>query len=639
MDKIPSIPSVPTSIDSSIAAVIRPIREAIIQMTTGDNPVVSVHVLRDLGLISPDSTGTEFKPPPITDMTIPDAPTGLKATGALANIMLTWDAPIAKNVVATEVWAAQTDSFASAQLIGKGDGRIYVDNVGGAAVKYYWIRFVTRSGITGPFNAQAGVRGETSPDPAYLLTLLTGQIRESQLYADLGAKITQIGSLANNLLAEINNRGAADTNLATRIDVMGVTVNKNSADIATESAVRANSDGALAARIDTVQATANNNTAAIQSETTVRASQTGELYGRAGLKIDLNNYITGWGLLSTVNNGVPTSSFAIRADSFYIANPAGPGIAPSQPFVVRTVGSVVGSTYVPPGMYVNQAFIENASISNAKIGIAAVDTANIVDGSINNAKIHDLDATKITAGFIDAARIQAGSIDTKILNVDFAKVTGTLDAAKIVAKSITADKLSVTSLSALSADLGSITSGDIYSAVLHGGTGYPTGAYAWPTNGGTGFHLSANGLLIGNNASGKYIQLTGDGNMYAPGLSIVNGALTISQASVINTLQIAGNAVAVPVGAFAAASSVSVGVYLDADYPVFIQASLTQSVASTISLLRNNVSLWNETPAAGTMASRGILDRPGAGYWTYMVQSSNGANTNGASIFVLVTKR
>ena len=89
--------------------------------------------------------------------------------------------------------------------------------------------------------------------------------------------------------------------------------------------------------------------------------------------------------------------------------------------------------------------------------------------------------------------------------------------------------LKVGSLSAISANIGSVTAGDINGVTLHGGAGYPTGAYSWPTgtvNG--GFHLSASGLLIGNANAGKYLQITSDGNIYAPGFSIINGAAAFS---------------------------------------------------------------------------------------------------------------
>ncbi|MDN2701516.1 hypothetical protein O0881_05825 [Janthinobacterium sp. SUN100] len=85
--------------------------------------------------------------------------------------------------------------------------------------------------------------------------------------------------------------------------------------------------------------------------------------------------------------------------------------------------------------------------------------------------------------------------------------------------------LKVGQLSAISADLGKVTAGDIYSATLHGGNGYPTSAYAWPSNGGSGFHLSDKGLLIGNiNVPGGFFQLSSTGYFEMPGLTVTPGS-------------------------------------------------------------------------------------------------------------------
>lgn len=83
---------------------------------------------------------------------------------------------------------------------------------------------------------------------------------------------------------------------------------------------------------------------------------------------------------------------------------------------------------LPLGVYIDQGFIRNASITNAKISHAA----------ITNAKISDLNAEKITAGLISADRIGAGTI--------------------------TANKINATNLAAIKAQLGTVTTGMIKSA-------------------------------------------------------------------------------------------------------------------------------------------------------------------------------
>lgn len=101
---------------------------------------------------------------------------------------------------------------------------------------------------------------------------------------------------------------------------------------------------------------------------------------------------------------------------------------------------------------------------------AVIKTAMIADAAITNAKIQSLDAAKITTGYLAAARILAGSItsdkltiangfiktamiadaaiiNAKIANLDAAKITtGTLNAGRIAARSITADKLAANAI-------------------------------------------------------------------------------------------------------------------------------------------------------------------------------------------------
>lgn len=147
--------------------------------------------------------------------------------------------------------------------------------------------------------------------------------------------------------------------------------------------------------------------ASVQVESKTRATQTGDLYAQYTVKQDVNGYISGYGLASTVSNAVPSSAFAVRADSFYIANPTGPGVVPAMPFIVRTVATTINGVPVPVGVYLVDAFIQNGTIVNAKIANA----------TIEDAKILNLSAAKINTGFLSADRIQAGTISASKLNI------------------------------------------------------------------------------------------------------------------------------------------------------------------------------------------------------------------------------
>ncbi len=107
---------------------------------------------------------------------------------------------------------------------------------------------------------------------------------------------------------------------------------------------------------------------------------------------------------------------------------------------------------------------------------------------------------------------------------------------------------------------------------LHGGqftTGNFTG-YAWPSSGGTGSYLGPSGLLVGNANDGKYFQVEADGDIFAPNFSIVAGVMTISQANVINTLNLAGNSVSVINSATGTGTTVSTTLAVQANQTLHV---------------------------------------------------------------------
>lgn len=177
--------------------------------------------------------------------------------------------------------------------------------------------------------------------------------------------------------------------------------------IQTEATARATADQTNATAIQTLQSTVTNNnttlTAAVATEATTRATQTGELYAQYTVKVDVDGYVSGYGLASTLRDGTPTSEFIVKADTFAVAAPGG---TESFPFIIRTTPTTINGETVSAGVYIKDGFIANGTITNAKIGDAAID----------NAKIANLDASKITTGYLDAARIEAGSITANMID-------------------------------------------------------------------------------------------------------------------------------------------------------------------------------------------------------------------------------
>jgi hypothetical protein len=107
-------------------------------------------------------------------------------------------------------------------------------------------------------------------------------------------------------------------------------------------------------------------------------------------------------------------------------------VASRVPFAVQAVPTEINGQPVPAGVYIDAAYVLNATIQNAQIADLAVDDQKIVN----------INAAKITAGFISADRIEAGSLDAKIANIDAAIITaGFIDSARIADATITTAKI------------------------------------------------------------------------------------------------------------------------------------------------------------------------------------------------------
>ena len=163
---------------------------------------------------------------------------------------------------------------------------------------------------------------------------------------------------------------------------------------------------------------------ALEVSAGTQASQITGLKAQYTVKIDLNGYVAGFGLAANApnDNSSATSSFAVRADRFYVGPPtnysqeatpsgatagqiwyrpsdkkffawSGTAWEPwrnSLPFIVQTTPQTINGVNVPAGVYMDTAFIKDATISSAMIA--------------------NLTADKITAGYVSAALGVEGSI-------------------------------------------------------------------------------------------------------------------------------------------------------------------------------------------------------------------------------------
>jgi len=171
---LPNIPAVPSSDDSALTNILASMKLWMEKAAgEGFTGFASKADLIAAGVLQSDPSGAVK--PVAMNMAVPPVPTGLLASGAMTTILVTWDSPMSAygNHGYTEVWAAETDNFSSAVLVGQGAGFIFSHAVGEDSTRYYWVRFVSTSGIKGPFNSVNGTLGKTAKDPAFLMSVLT----------------------------------------------------------------------------------------------------------------------------------------------------------------------------------------------------------------------------------------------------------------------------------------------------------------------------------------------------------------------------------------------------------------------------------------------------------------------------------
>ena len=182
-----------------------------------------------------------FAPNDILDTNVPPAPLNFQAAGAYSQVNLSWDFPRYSNHAFTEIYGHDSDVIGDAQLIAVSAGRGTSDPVGSGVSRYYWARFVSTSGIVGPWNNSSGTLATTAPDVEHLLGVLNGAITSSELATSLS---TPIGNLPANTALEISNEAAARVaGLAAEADARVAAITTESgqraADLATEAANRA----------------------------------------------------------------------------------------------------------------------------------------------------------------------------------------------------------------------------------------------------------------------------------------------------------------------------------------------------------------------------------------------------------------
>ena len=183
----------------------------------------------------------------------------------------------------------------------------------------------------------------------------------------------------------------------------------------------------IATAVKQVSVSDGEDSATLEQRFTAQKTNNDTLLAQYTVKLEVNGYVSGFGLASTAGDSAPTTDFIVNADKFAVAAPMFVGTtAPASPFdgqywrnsttgavqrwnaklavpawetrdyklplAVLTTTKTINDVAFAPGVY-----IDGANITTATIG-----SAQIADLAVDDAKIADLDVGKLTAGSLQA---------------------------------------------------------------------------------------------------------------------------------------------------------------------------------------------------------------------------------------------
>ena len=239
-------------------------------------------------------------------------------------------------------------------------------------------------------------------------TNINAQFSSQQTSIDTKASLTQLNQAKSDIYGSAVSQF---TNINAQFTSQQSSINAKAGVSYVDSAVASAESNAVASATQQVYTTLGGSQAVVQA----KAQSWDGTSASYTVKIDNNGYVTGFGLASSGNTGTPVSEFFIRADKFAVISPSdttnrtSPAPAANVPFSVQTTGQTINGVWVPAGVYIKSACIQDATITDAKIN--SLSASKLSAGTINASVITvtNLNAANITVGTINGSQISTGS--------------------------------------------------------------------------------------------------------------------------------------------------------------------------------------------------------------------------------------
>jgi hypothetical protein len=629
-------------------------------------------------------------------LTIP-APTNLAAQGGFSDVLITWDQVSFTNFSFHEVWRGPTSSFSSASKIGEDTATIYVDRSAVMGVTYYyWVRTIGYDPTTG-----APINGSFAGSVSGGLLLIGNQ--------NLGPLVVEAEQLSQGTYAGVNlcpNPGSEDGLQCWKI------VHNSGAGYAIAVDTSVFYGGSSSFRLDRGTGGVEIGCQAIPvipGETyAISFTAKGSSSGPAGFWVEVfesttkpsSGYVdfaTKTSVTTVVNNISIGTSW--HSQEFTYQAPA--GIFWVTLCFANWTGSTTPHVYVDDIVFGRQITAVSLAAQCIAVGTAAIENGAIVNAmianaTIDNAKISDLSASKITSGsiavgeIIQSANYVAGSVGWLIdasgnAHFNNASINGTINAS---AGTIGGAVINATNVSSSGYVAGSSgwrldnSLGEIFAEAIKIQNSTATRVFNTEATStqpvlqiDSAITILANGTATyaGDlNASGG----TFNGNLSAAG-GTFSGTLTAAAINAVNTINLAGQAVTIPVNAYTPGSnSFSNGGTLQSatitssGAPIAITGGANMSCSYVNSTVNNDTITFTCTLSGPSLSSVTLTQRfdappgtdsleyfftfpivqatPGAGSRTYIVTGSitstgvatvSARTTNTRTVFLLETKR